>query len=189
MLAPVIVQDAVNDIVRLAGKYYISAVADAVARNDDDDTGNNRLTELVKKVAILPDVRKLKTASVIVTLGACDVAGTQLNLSGPFKATSQTVANPSVFTATMPLVDPSLGFSQTYTVTGRVEAIDVEGTAGKVRSTFTYTSAGPDGPSSGRGDINGAAPARALAGAITGADTSAGDTCTFSGTVSIDPLP
>jgi len=185
--APVAVEEIVDSVVRRAGNYFVSAVADAAAKNDDPLPNNNSLTGTLK-VAVLPDVKKLKTASVIVTLGGCSVAGTTLNLAGSFTASSQTIANPSTFTATMPLSDLLAGFSQTYTVTGTVEAVDIEGTEGKVKTTFTYSSTGPTGPSTGLGNINAAVPERSLAGALTGTDKS-DETCTFAGTLAIDPLP
>ncbi|HTO12985.1 MAG TPA: CARDB domain-containing protein [Candidatus Binatia bacterium] len=187
VIAPVAVDEIVNTVVRRAGNYFVSAVADGAANNDDAVPGDNGLTGSLK-VAVLPDVKKLKTASVVVTLGGCSAADTTLNLTGSFTAGSQTVSNPSTFTATMPLQDPSLGFSQTYRVTGTVESVDIQGTAGKVKTTFTYTGAGPAGASTGKGNIDAAVPDRSLAGALTGSDKSS-ETCTFSGTLSIDPLP
>jgi len=187
VVAPVTVNEIVDTVVRRAGNYFVSAVADAAAKNDDPTPSDNSLTGTLK-VAVLPDVKKLKTASVVVTLGNCSVAGTTLNLAGSFSASSQTVNNPSTFMATMPLQDSTLGFSQTYTVTGTVESVDIAGTEGKVKTTFSYTGAAPTGNSTGKGNIDAAVPERSLAGLLTGSDKS-DETCTFSGTLNIDPQP
>jgi subtilase family serine protease len=182
---PVVVPETVVSVVRNAGNYFLSAVADAAAANVEPDSTNNQFTEPVKKVAVLPDMRKLTTASVDLSLGdACGV--TLLGLAGPFTMTSQTVANPSTFSGTVTLADTlGSGFSQVYTVSGTVQAVDVEGTAGKILSSFTYQARVDNAfASSGRGSITGAAPGLDFTGgAISGQDTAG--SCTFGGSIDV----
>jgi hypothetical protein len=98
---------------------------------------------------------------------------------------NQTTANPSTFAATLQLSDLALGFSQFYNVSGRVQSVN-----GQVTSTYSYSSS-VDGEqiSTGTGSINATLPQLNLSGTLTGRDSSAGDTCQFSGTITIDPNP
>jgi hypothetical protein len=184
---PVIVPESVGPDVRLAGNYYLSAVADAAGVTMDPSTGDNMRTWLTKKVPVLPDMTKLRDATVDITLTpACGV--TALTLDGPFTVTNQTLANPSNFAGTVVLTDNvgSSGFVQRYNVTGSVQAVDLGGTAGKILSTFTYTATiANDFASSGSGSINGAAPALNFnGGSISGSQTGL-PTCTFTGSIDI----
>jgi len=186
---PIIVPESVSSVVRLAGNYYISAIADPTGATSDSVLGNNALTLLTKKVPVLPDMSKLRSTTVALSLTNCPV--NNLNLQGPFATASQTVANPSTFSGTMTLDDTlGSGFHQVYNVTGTVRAIDLgDGTAGKVVSSFTYTATIANAfNSNGTGSINGAAPALNLAGgSISGQQ--ANSTCTFVGSIDIDPQP
>jgi hypothetical protein len=165
----------------------MSAVADPTGTaTRDPSTGDNVLTRTTKKIPVLPDMTKLQTASVDLTLQpACGL--TTLALEGPFSVTNQTLANPSNFAGTVVLTDTlGSGFVQRYTVTGTVQAVDVVGTAGKILSSFTYTATiANDFASSGNGTINGAAPAlNFTGGSITGQQAGL-PSCTFAGSIDI----
>ena len=140
------------------------------------------------RLAVMPDVTRLKTTAVGITLSGCSdpmLNGITANLTGFFTAAGQTLANPSLFTATMQLGDPVFKFSQVYKLTGRVASVN-----GQVTSTFTYASS-VNGVqiSTGIGTIDAQIPGLSLSGALSAHDTSAGDTCQLTGTISIDSLP
>jgi trimeric autotransporter adhesin len=183
---PMVVPESVASVVRTAGDYFVSASADpAGAVTSDPTLGNNTLTATVR-MPVLPDVTKLTSASVNITLSNCNdpfLDGLNLDLTGPFAAASQTTANPSTFAATLQLSDTGIGFSQLYNVNGRVQSVN-----GQVTSTYSYSSS-VDGEqiSSGTGSINAQLPQLNLSGTLTGRDNSSGDTCQFTGTISIDP--
>jgi hypothetical protein len=184
---PIIVPETVASVVRLAGNYYMSAVADPTGTaTRDPSTGDNVLTRTTKKIPVLPDMTKLQTASVDLTLQpACGL--TTLALEGPFSVTNQTLANPSNFAGTVVLTDTlGSGFVQRYNVTGTVQAVDIVGTAGKILSSFTYTATiANDFASSGSGTINGAAPAlNFTGGSITGRQAGL-PSCSFAGSIDI----
>jgi hypothetical protein len=183
---PIVVPESVSSVVRLAGNYYVSAIADPTGATSDPVLGNNALT-LLTKVPVLPDMSKLQNTTVVLSL-TDDCGVNNLNLQGPFTATSQTATNPSTFRGTMTLDDTVVGFHQVYNVTGTVRAIDLnDGTAGKVVSSFTYTATiNNDFASNGSGDINGAAPALNLTGGSISGRQSNLPTCTFVGSIDID---
>jgi subtilase family serine protease len=184
---PVIVPEGVEPSVRLAGNYYLSALADpSGVATQDPSVGDNARTWTIKKLPVLPDMTKLKSATVNLSLQpACGL--TVLNLEGPFNVTNQTLANPSSFAGTGTLTDTlGSGFVQRYNVTGTVQAVDVVGTAGKILSSFTYTATIANSfASSGTGSITGAAPAlNFTGGAITGQQTGF-PSCNFVGTIDV----
>jgi subtilisin len=184
---PIVVQEVVNMVVRLAGNYFVSALADPGAANVDADPSNNQFTLTAKKVAILPDMKKLTTASVIVTLTDCEI--TNLNLLGPFHIVNQTLANPSSFSGTTTLKDLSVGFHQVYNVTGTVQAVDMTGTPGKILSSFTYTATINNAfASNGKGNINGAAPGLNFTGGSIAGQANGGF-CLFTGTIDVTRGP
>ncbi len=184
---PVIVPEGTLPDVRLAGNYYMSAIADAAGVTMDPSTGNNAMTWLTKKIPVLPDMTKLQNAAVNISLTPdCGIA--TLTLDGPFSVTNQTLANPSNFAGTVVLTDNvgGSGFVQRYNVTGNVQAVDVGGTAGRILSSFTYTATiANDFASSGSGSINGAAPALNFTGGSISGQQSGLPTCTFTGSIDI----
>jgi subtilase family serine protease len=185
---PMIVPETVASVVRQAGDYWVSAIADPTGTATSDPTLTNNVLTATVKMPVLPDVTKLTSATVVITLSNCSdpfYNGLQLNLTGPFAAASQTTANPSTFAATLQLSDTSVDFSQFYNVSGRVQSIN-----GQVTSSYSYTSS-VDGAqiSTGSGNINANLPELSLSGTLTGRDSSAGDTCQFSGSIAIDPAP
>jgi subtilisin len=188
---PIVVPEGSGLDVRNAGNYFLSAIADPTAVNVEPvpDTARNRFTEEVKKLPVLPDMRKLTQAAVTLSLDGSTCGITSLQLLGPFKITSQTVANPSTFSGKVILTDQlGSGFNQVYNITGTVQAVVVEDqgtTEGKVLSAFTYTATiDNDFASEGRGKIDGAAPGlNFTGGSIAGRDRSG--LCTFTGSIDV----
>lgn len=182
---PIIVPESVGPDVRPAGNYYLSTVADAAGVTMDPSPDNNAMTWLARKIAVVPDMTRLRSATVNLTLApACDVAS--LALGGPFSVTSQTLANPSSFAATGLLTDTVGGTAQRYSVRGTVQAVDGSGTAGRVQATFTYTATSPNTVASkGSGTLDGAAPALDFPGGTITGQQSGLPGCTFTGSIDI----
>jgi hypothetical protein len=186
---PVVVPETVSSVVRLAGNYYMSALADPAGVTGDPSTANNVLTWTSKKVPVLPDMTKLTDATVNLTLTA-DCGVTSLLLTGPFNVTSQNTANPSSFAGRLTLDDTSVGFHQVYNVTGTVQSVDIVGTPGKVLSAFTYTATiDNDFASSGSGSINGAAPALEFTGGSIAGQQTGFPSCNFAGSIDVVRTP
>ena len=155
---PVVIEEVVSGAVRLAGNYFVSALADPGAATGDSSLGGNAVTLLSKRLAVLPDMARLHTATVGLTREpTCGV--TTLNLQGPFSVTNQSVANPSSFAGKVTLDDVGAGVHVVYTVSGTVRAVDGAGTAGAIAWTFTYS-----GDERGTGTITGAAAGLELIG-------------------------
>ena len=96
------------------------------------------MTLLSKRLAVLPDMARLHTATVGLTRDPT-CGATTLNLQGPFSVTNQNVANPSSFAGKVTLDDVGAGVHVVYTVSGTVRAVDGAGTAGAIAWTFTYS--------------------------------------------------
>lgn len=177
---PVVIEEVVSGAVRLAGNYFVSALADpSGAATGDASLGGNAVTLLSKRLAVLPDIARLHTATVGLTRDpAC--GATTLNLQGPFSVTNQNVANPSSFAGKVTLDDVGAGVHVVYTVSGTVRAVDGGGTAGAITWTFTYS-----GDGSGSGTITGAAAGLELVGGVISGRRSGVPTCTFSGTFDV----
>jgi hypothetical protein len=178
---PMIIPEMVGPDVRLAGNYFVSATADPTgSATGDTSLGDNALTLVAKPLPVLPDMTKLHTATIPLTLTpAC--GDTSLNLVGPITFSSQSVANPSTFAGSVTLTDPTAGFSVLYSIGGTVRAVDGVGTAGAIASTFTYSAPGV----SGTGTITGAAAGlNFTGGSIAGHQTNL-PACTFAGTIDI----
>jgi len=125
---------------------------------------------------------KLHSATVALTLQpACGIPDNGLDLQGPVNFTSQSVANPSTFSGTVTLSDPSEGFNVAYSVTGTVRAVDSGGTPGAIVSTFTYSGGG----TSGTGTINGAAAGLDFTGGVINGQQSGFPACNFTGSIDI----
>ncbi len=181
--APIVIPEGTAPNVRLAGNYFVSATADpAGTATGDTSLGDNVLTLTSKVLPVLPDLTKLKSATIPLEFQpACLIPDNHLDLQGSANFTSQSLGNPSSFSGTVALADPGAGagFDVVYTIRGTVRAL-VGSTAGAIASTFTF--AGPG--RTGTGTINGAAPGLELTGVIAGQQTGLPG-CTFTGTVEI----
>jgi subtilase family serine protease len=185
---PVVVPESVGGSVRLAGNYFVSALADptGVATGDTSLGDNVRLAS--RQLPVVPEMGKLHDVTARLGLQpACNVAGNTLDLTGRFTVTSQSVANPSTFVATASLADATRGFSTAYRLSGTVRAVDGLGTPGAVVATFTYTATAATGSSRGNGVLNGAAAGLDLMDGTLSGTQSAFPACRFTGTIDITP--
>ncbi len=180
---PIVIPEGILPAVRLSGNYWVSALADpAGAATGDPSLGDNGLTLVSKPLPVLPDMTKLHSATVALTLqAACGIPDNGLDLQGPVNFTSQSVANPSTFSGTVTLSDPSEGFNVAYGVTGTVRAVDSGGTPGAIASTFTYSGGG----TSGTGTISGAAAGLDFTGGVINGQQSGFPACNFTGSIDI----
>ena len=184
---PIIVPETVASVVRLAGNYYMSAVADPTGTaTRDPSTGDNVLTRTTKKIPVLPDMTKLQTASVDLTLQpAC---GSHDPGAGRAVQRHEPDAGEPLELRRYGRADRHAGLRVRAALQrdGHGAGRRHRGTAGKILSSFTYTATiANDFASSGSGTINGAAPAlNFTGGSITGRQAGL-PSCTFAGSIDI----
>jgi subtilase family serine protease len=183
---PIVVAESVGGSVRLAGNYFVSALADPTgAATGDTSLGDNAMLAS-KHLPVVPDVSRLQNVTADLNLQpACGIAGNRLLLTGLFTVTSQSVANPSTFAATATLTDTTVGFSTTYRLSGTVRAVDGFDTPGVIAATFSYTAKSATGSSSGRGVLNAAAAGLDLRDGTLSGTQSGFPACNFAGTIDI----
>jgi subtilisin family serine protease/uncharacterized membrane protein len=182
LTGPIVVPEVVGLDVRLAGNYFVSALADPTGAATGDASLADNVLLAPRRLPVVPDMTKLRSAMVDLNRQpACPISGNVLRLQGPFMVTSQSVASPSSFAATATLSDGAAP-GVTYRISGKVWAVDPFATAGGIAATFTYAGVG----TRGSGTMNGAAPGLDFPdGTLSGVESGL-PACNFSGTINVE---